>query len=214
MILCLNMSMRDEGWVCLSDDSGTLTRRLVIDRSTTDHLPVVISDMAREFQCAIQDIKGIGVVNGPGALTPLRLSLATVKTLAMLVGCPLFGYSVFEIMHDTRFQGVQIGIVDGRKGRCLVGGTYWNHGQVDPLFDTIEMDLAAVGTFLKRFTGPVRMMTSSPLMGDALRRLQVDQPILLYSPDAARVCRGIRDRVVMNEVAAPLKAIYAYSPVY
>jgi tRNA threonylcarbamoyl adenosine modification protein YeaZ len=46
------------------------------------------------------DITSIGVVNGPGSYTGLRLSVAQCKTMASIMNIPLFGIDTFDVILD------------------------------------------------------------------------------------------------------------------
>jgi tRNA threonylcarbamoyl adenosine modification protein YeaZ len=47
-----------------------------------------------------EDITAIGVVNGPGSYTGLRLSVAQCKTMASIMTVPLFGIDTFDVILD------------------------------------------------------------------------------------------------------------------
>ncbi|MBU0580836.1 MAG: tRNA (adenosine(37)-N6)-threonylcarbamoyltransferase complex dimerization subunit type 1 TsaB [Candidatus Margulisbacteria bacterium] len=55
-----------------------------------------ISESLKKTKLSIKDINGVGVAQGPGAFTGLRIGVTTAKTLAQMLNIPLAGISTIE----------------------------------------------------------------------------------------------------------------------
>jgi tRNA threonylcarbamoyladenosine biosynthesis protein TsaB len=87
------------GRFALADNGSLLQYRpLNVMGSYADALLVVVQEILAENGRTSQELKGIGVIVGPGSFTGLRIGVATAKGLAYGLGCPLVGVGTLEAM--------------------------------------------------------------------------------------------------------------------
>jgi tRNA threonylcarbamoyladenosine biosynthesis protein TsaB len=77
-----------------------------------------------------KDLDAIGVVQGPGAFTGLRVGLATAKGLALAADCPLVGVSSLECLAmQLPFAKVPVCVmIDARKQEVYTALYHWEAG--------------------------------------------------------------------------------------
>jgi tRNA threonylcarbamoyladenosine biosynthesis protein TsaB len=87
-----------------------------IDRGQAERLLPMLEEMLAEAGVAWRDLGGIGVVTGPGNFTGVRLAVAAARGLALALGIPAVGVSVFEALADRgEVPGeVTVTLADGR----------------------------------------------------------------------------------------------------
>ncbi|HRO10559.1 tRNA (adenosine(37)-N6)-threonylcarbamoyltransferase complex dimerization subunit type 1 TsaB [Amaricoccus sp.] len=91
-----------------------LARRVEpMDRGQAERLLPMLEELLAEAGVAWPDLDGIGVVTGPGNFTGVRLAVAAARGLALSLGIPAVGVSVFEALAD-RPGAVTITLADKR----------------------------------------------------------------------------------------------------
>ena len=90
-LLAIECSQR-AGGIALLDGNGASHRMLFDPEARHDDVLVpAIDSMLRDHGCARDDLAGCGVSIGPGGFTGLRVSIATVKSLALALELPVYG---------------------------------------------------------------------------------------------------------------------------
>jgi tRNA threonylcarbamoyladenosine biosynthesis protein TsaB len=72
-----------------------------INNSAREHaafLHTAIDNILREARLTLHDIRAIGVSNGPGSYTGIRIGLATTLGLCYALKLPLISFNTFEVM--------------------------------------------------------------------------------------------------------------------
>jgi len=90
-------------------------------------LPAIHSFLS-ENNLSLKDLTALAVDTGPGALTGLRIGIATVKTMAYAFNLPVYEASSLELMrwNFSENQGVMAGL-DGKQGRVFAQIFYENN---------------------------------------------------------------------------------------
>lgn len=81
--------------------AGFCSKREQMSGGQSERLMPLIGEVLAECRAAYQNIDAILVTTGPGAFTGLRIGLSTARTLAMSIGCPLFGITTFQALALT-----------------------------------------------------------------------------------------------------------------
>ncbi len=90
-LLAIECSQR-AGGIAMLDGNGDSHRMLFDpDARHDDVLVPAIDSMLRKHGCTRGDLAGCGVSIGPGGFTGLRVSIATVKSLALALELPVYG---------------------------------------------------------------------------------------------------------------------------
>lgn len=101
--------------------------RTVSDRTHdgVDHdevLPGLLSDLLSEAGIGIADVTGIGVSQGPGMFTALRVGLAWAAALSLSRNIAVRGVSTLEALGGSvETAGPVLALLDARKGQAYVG---------------------------------------------------------------------------------------------
>ena len=73
-----------------------------MDRGQAERLLPMLEEMLAEAGVGWRDLDGIGVVTGPGNFTGVRLAVAAARGLALALGIPAVGVTVFEALAAPR----------------------------------------------------------------------------------------------------------------
>ncbi len=72
-----------------------------MDRGQAERLVAMLAEMLAETGTRWSALDGLGVVTGPGNFTGVRLAVATARGLALGLGIPAVGVTVFEAIAAT-----------------------------------------------------------------------------------------------------------------
>ena len=126
MLLLALDTATDKGLLALVEDETTLVEYSLESAGT--FLSRLLPGMAAMFAGAGRepaDLGAVGVSLGPGNFTGLRIGLATAKTLAWALGCPLVPVPTMEVLAaQFPFQPRPIGVVLDAKRQEVFWGVY------------------------------------------------------------------------------------------
>ncbi len=88
------------------------------ERAASAGLLAAVRQVLGAAHVALRDLRGIGVVNGPGSFTGLRVGLAVCKGLCEAGGVPLAAVSRLKVLADA--AGLEEGFAVLRAGRDQV----------------------------------------------------------------------------------------------
>lgn len=71
-------------------------------RGQAERLLPMIEDVLRQAGRSLADLDGLAVTLGPGTFTGIRIALAAARGLALVLGCPLIGFSTLQALAWTR----------------------------------------------------------------------------------------------------------------
>jgi tRNA threonylcarbamoyladenosine biosynthesis protein TsaB len=127
-LLAVDTTTKDAS-VALARDGRLVT--LVSPRSAEQHSVELFRSISRslaEAGITLGDLDLLGVANGPGAFTALRVGLTVVKGLAEMNRKPVVPVSALEaVCEGARAEGLLVPIVDAYRGQ-IFGGVYEKAG--------------------------------------------------------------------------------------
>ena len=134
--------------------------RLLVEyslESAGTYLSRLLPRLAQLFAAAGRDpadLGALGVSVGPGNFTGLRIGLATAKTLAWSLGCPLVPVPTLEVLAaQVPFQPHPIGVVmDAKRGEVFWGLYRCPADRPQVLAEPIRLPLAELA---RRLTPPL-----------------------------------------------------------
>lgn len=115
------------GRFALADDGRPLAYRpLNVSGSYADALLPVVQDMLAGAGRTLQEVGGIGVIQGPGSFTGVRIGVATAKGLAYGLGCGLTAVSSLAAMAAALLAEhpqarLAVPVLDARRGEVYAG---------------------------------------------------------------------------------------------
>ncbi|RAP26954.1 tRNA (adenosine(37)-N6)-threonylcarbamoyltransferase complex dimerization subunit type 1 TsaB [Candidatus Marinamargulisbacteria bacterium SCGC AG-333-B06] len=98
LYLIINTAVEPFGFSLERDGNCLVAIKRYSDRSFSESLLGLIDSHCRLFDSRLEDIRGIGVINGPGSYTGLRIGVSYAKTLSYTLHCPVVGISSLEAL--------------------------------------------------------------------------------------------------------------------
>ena len=179
-------------------------------RGHAERLAPMVSEVLGQAGLTATDLDGIAVTTGPGSFTGARLGVSFARGLALAVGCPATGVSVFEAV-AADLDGDVIVALPGKNGSVLL--QHFRNGQpvtppaehstdaglqtlppatrftvvgsaADLLFDSASQDVQARATISA--TDPITALIVAKIGAERLARGEAVLPTPLYlrPPDA------------------------------
>ncbi len=189
--------------------------RLLVEyslESAGTYLSRLLPRLAQLFAAAgrdPEDLGAVGVSVGPGNFTGLRIGLATAKTLAWSLGCPLVPVPTLEVLAaQVPFQPHPIGVVmDAKRGEVFWGLYRCPADRPQVLAEPIRLPLAELA---RRLTPPL-LLTGFLVSSLTLPQegVSLAQPERCF-PRAATVARLARQRLEAGLTAPPEQLVPTY----
>lgn len=98
----------------VSGDRVLAERDEPMARGQAERLVPLLEELLAETGRAWGDLDGLGVVTGPGNFTGLRLAVAAARGLALGLGIPAVGVTVFEALAEGRPGDLTVVLHDKR----------------------------------------------------------------------------------------------------
>lgn len=82
-----------------------------------------VSELLDATNTSPEELSGIGVANGPGSYTGVRIGVASAKSIAWSLGLPIIGVSSLQTiaMNALGFPGLIVPLFDARRGQVYSG---------------------------------------------------------------------------------------------
>jgi len=98
LMLIINTAVEPFGFSLILNDRVLVSIKQSFSRSFSESLLELIDRHCQENKLTISEISTIGVVNGPGSYTGIRIGVSYAKSLAMTLGCPIVAISSLEAL--------------------------------------------------------------------------------------------------------------------
>lgn len=214
LILALDTAA-DQGSLALAADDRLLLESSLESPGTylTRLLPGVEA-LLQATGRRLQEVDAVAVSIGPGNFTGLRIGLATAKTLAWSLGCPLIPVSTMEVLAARfPFYPHPIGVLlDAKRGEVFWGVFLCPGDDPQAVESPRRMPLTDLPPRLK----PPLMLTGPGLNAydDFLQQTVPPEvawaPPEMRFPRAATVARLARRRLEQSLTAAPAQLVPLY----
>jgi tRNA threonylcarbamoyladenosine biosynthesis protein TsaB len=214
LILALDTAT-DQGSLALTAGDQVLREySLESHNSYLTRLMPGVAAILRDAGTAAADLAAVAVSVGPGNFTGLRIGLATAKTLAWSVGCPLVPVSTMEVLAaQVPPQPGPIGVVMDAKRREVFWGRFqYSEGALQALEGPRRLP---VGELAARLLAP--LLLTGPGLETHREALtsQLSPEIALAPPEArwpraATVARLARRRLEAGLTANPAQLTPTY----
>ena len=122
MILIINTSQNDHIEIILAKKAGSFkVKKISGNRQQAEKLLVSINILLKKNQVLTSQLKGIGVVSGPGGFTSLRIGIATANALAFGLRVPVVGVNAKDFVDNQGLaEKVFKKMTKAVKGRIVV----------------------------------------------------------------------------------------------
>ncbi len=213
MTLGLHFSNRTVGTIVVRTPRGWIERDIEVTRASAENLPLAVASLLETAEITALSLDIIGVVVGPGALTPLRLSVATAQTIGLVAQVPVIGINGFEVLLIDGWRGTQIVVLEGRPGRCLIRGYVQVGDEFRPLFNQLEKDIDQTVRMINRFDARVGVVTAAGWIFDRLDAECKGADIRKTDRTAGALVALLDKRKRELGPKMPVRINYGYAPV-
>ncbi len=173
-----------------------------------------VEAILRQTGKEVSDLAGVAVSVGPGNFTGLRIGLATAKTLAWSIGCPLVPVPTMEVVAaQVPVQPHPLGVVmDAKRGEVFWGRFLCPEDQPRALEGPLRLPLADLPARLHPpllLTGPGLDAHREALTGLLPPEIALAPPEVRW-PQAATLARLGRRRLEAGLTANPAQLVPTY----
>ena len=118
---------------------------------------VMAEDLLKQCGKQVSDLTAIGVSNGPGSFTGIRIGVAAAKGFAWGAQLPCYGVSTLEAMARNLdvYQGYVVPAMDARRSQVYTAIFHADKGELTRLEEDMAISLAELGEKIKNFGQPV-----------------------------------------------------------
>ena len=118
---------------------------------------VMAEDLMKQCGKTVADLSGIGVANGPGSFTGIRIGVAAAKGFAWGAELPCCGVSTLEAMAVSLgvWQGYVCPVMDARRSQVYNALFHVDCGKYTRIRDDRAISLLELGEDVKKLSEPV-----------------------------------------------------------
>ena len=108
----------ERGFVALAEGAGVSRTESLPGRGTSE---AMLPALRRLLPDGLGELDAIGVVNGPGSFTAVRVGLSTAKGLCEAAGCGMIAVSRLALIADAAGDGPVLALADAGRGEFFAG---------------------------------------------------------------------------------------------
>ncbi|MGO8763135.1 MAG: tRNA (adenosine(37)-N6)-threonylcarbamoyltransferase complex dimerization subunit type 1 TsaB [Desulfobaccales bacterium] len=214
LILALDTATEKGSLALVADDQVLLEYSLESHNSYLTRLMPGVAAILSHAGAEAADLAAVAVSVGPGNFTGLRIGLATAKTLAWSLKCPLVPVPTLEVLAaQVPFQPDPIGVVmDAKRGEVFWGRFRSTEDQPQVLEGPLRLpvvDLPARLVAPLRLTGPGLEVHREILTAHLAPEIVLAPPELRW-PKASTVARLARHRLEAGLTGNPAQLTPSY----
>lgn len=127
------------GSVALGEGETVVASEMLPARGSSSALLPAIARLLEAQGWTLGELDGVGVVNGPGSFTGVRVGLAAAKGLCEAVGIPLVGVSRLEMLAEAAGLSDGLAVLDAGRGEFYVRGMARDSGVREALCGMEEL---------------------------------------------------------------------------
>ena len=212
MILCINLSLSPY-FFGLFDPADQTCHSISCsaNHDFSEHFLDSLDPLLKQNNKLLTDITAIGLIQGPGAYTGLRICATIANMLHLSIGAPLYGISTFEALLYPFLQkdGTYFLIVPGRKNQvlCQLIGVKNHASQL--LTAPFDLSFDQLSTKLASFNSPLSVIgyPFSPPIPDTVH--YYDFPLSFY-----HTCLLVEEKTKLTGIGSSPFVFpeYAYQP--
>jgi tRNA threonylcarbamoyladenosine biosynthesis protein TsaB len=110
-----------EGVVALADEQGVIAAEALPGRGTSEALMPAVRRLFAGVTFGVGDLEAVGVVNGPGSFTGVRVGLSAAKGLCEAGGVGMVAMSRLALVAEAVDAEDVVAVLDGGRGEFYCG---------------------------------------------------------------------------------------------
>ena len=120
-------------------------------------LMTMCEDLLKSCGKTVADITAIGVANGPGSFTGVRIGVAAAKGFAWGAELPCYGVSTLEAMAESLgiYDGYVVPTMDARRNQTYTAIFRADGGELTRILEDSAISFAELGEKLKNLEKPI-----------------------------------------------------------
>lgn len=191
-MICLGIQTAVQPYsIALVSEEGLLAEQtLTRDYDASEDLMVWIEDLCKSVKIETSDLSAVGVINGPGSYTGLRIGVTTAKTIAMVYNIPVYGVSSLESLAQAGRSAdtVIVSVMPARKNEFNIQVFVSYDGVVSERSSRVAHKTEEFAAFLNRFDETVVLSgyVTEDLLGRIMSPVRVIKEPLTSRYVAAR----------------------------
>jgi tRNA threonylcarbamoyladenosine biosynthesis protein TsaB len=214
LLLALDTATEKGSLALMTEDQVLLESSLESPNAYLTSLMPEVAAILRNAGKEVKEVTAVAVSAGPGNFTGLRIGLATAKTLAWSLQCPLVPVPTLEVLAaQVPFHSDPVGVVMDAKRGEIFWGRYWCPDEWPRLLEgplrSPVVDLPARVSQPLRLTGP-----GLDAHRDALTKLLPPEiawaPPEQWYPRASTLARLARRRLEQGLTVNPAQLVPTY----
>ena len=127
---------------------------------------VMAEDLLKQCGKTVADLTGIGVANGPGSFTGIRIGVAAAKGFAWGAELPCCGVSTLEAMAVSLgvWQGYVCPVMDARRSQVYNALFHVDCGKYTRIREDRAISLAELGEVLQNLSEPIFLVGDGSIL--------------------------------------------------
>jgi tRNA threonylcarbamoyladenosine biosynthesis protein TsaB len=157
MFLGLNLAVEPISIGLISSEKIIGNLSLCAGHSFSENLILEIDRFCAKNQVDIAQLQGIGIVNGPGSYTGLRVAVTFGKTFCQIKGLPLYAFSTLQVLvfQYRFFDGVYLAVLPACQGEVNAALFGVKDGQLNRLTDDFSCKTATLLENIAKINGKI-----------------------------------------------------------
>lgn len=142
-------------------------------------LMTMCEDLLKSCGKTVADITAIGVANGPGSFTGVRIGVAAAKGFAWGAELPCYGVSTLEAMAESLgiYDGYVVPTMDARRNQTYTAIFRADGGKLTRILEDSAISFAELGEKLKNLEKPIFLVGDGAVL--CYNTLNREVPLIL-----------------------------------
>lgn len=127
------------------------------NHSFCENLSDDVQRLCQSIDRSIHDIKAIGVAQGPGGYTSLRLGITVAKTISQLLSIPVYGVStLYAIAAQCQWiSGLCLSVLKAPRQQVNTALFGLNHGKINRLTPDFSVAISTLSSHIAQIKQPI-----------------------------------------------------------
>jgi len=208
--LGINMAVQPYSFSVVEDTTIRLSYMFQSSYRQSEQMMTIIKAQLLAHSMALSELSGIGVVQGPGQYTGVRMGVTLAKSLSMGLDIPIVGITTFSAMLLPYLEtdGVYLTCIPARKNEFNVQLMAVKDKHISIIVPSMAIQSTQLMSFLSRFESPIDVISTVPISMSSTVRIHY------HYVDTTAVARHTTQCIVESKTRlSDVVPIYSHQPV-